>query len=248
MKKVQGLAAEARSGEYGDAMHFDRGSRSLLSPRDLERFSGPSLFDSIAREVCAAHCLPRKELYESWEVARRVRRHFRGGRVVDLACGHGLAAWILMILDGSSAQAVIVDRRLPPSAARLRATLAARFPRVAARITSSEREVSDEPLHADDVVVSIHACGALTDVVLERASAVRARVAVLPCCHDLRASDRGDLTGWLDPALAIDVVRAARLAAEGYRVRTQTIPNAITAKNRLLLGEPRVSSPGVAKR
>src|SRR5262245_49485795 len=124
-------------------MHFDRASRSLLSPRDLDRFSGPGLFDAIAREVCAAHCLPRKELYEAWEVARRVRRHVRGGRIVDLACGHGMAAWILMILDASSPRAVTVDRRLPPSAARLRAALAARFPRVAARMTWSEREVCD---------------------------------------------------------------------------------------------------------
>jgi hypothetical protein len=108
-------------------------------------------------------------------------------------------------------------------------------------MTWSERELRDEPLHADDVVVAVHACGTLTDVVLERASAVRARVAVLPCCHDLRASGQGDLTGWLEPTLAIDVARATRLDAAGYRVRTQTIPSAITAKNRLLLGEPRVS-------
>jgi hypothetical protein len=40
----------------------------------------------------------------------------------------------------------------------------------------------------------------------------------------------------LEPALAIDVVRAARLGAGGYRVWTQTIPRDITPKNRLLLG------------
>jgi hypothetical protein len=48
------------------------------------------LFDRVARVVCEADCLPRKELFESWEVARRTRRRFRGGRVVDLAAGHGL--------------------------------------------------------------------------------------------------------------------------------------------------------------
>ncbi len=44
------------------------------------------------------------------------------------------------------------------------------------------------------------------------------------------------MTGWLDPALAIDVTRATRLEAKGYRVWTQTIPKDITPKNRLLLG------------
>jgi hypothetical protein len=42
----------------------------------------------------------------------------------------------------------------------------------------------------------------------------------------------------VDAALAIDVTRAARLRAAGYVVHTQTIPAAITPKNRLLLGEP----------
>jgi hypothetical protein len=61
---------------------------------------------------------------------------------------------------------------------------------------------------------------------------------VLPCCHDAATCDAGDLGGWLDVPLAIDVVRAMRLRASGYRVRTQTIPAAVTPKNRLLLGHP----------
>jgi hypothetical protein len=68
---------------------------------------------------------------------------------------------------------------------------------------------------------------------------VRARVAVLPCCHDAERNDSGGLTGWLDPALAIDVTRAARLREADYAVYTQHIPNEITPKNRLLLGAPR---------
>jgi hypothetical protein len=46
------------------------------------------------------------------------------------------------------------------------------------------------------------------------------------------------MQGWLDPDLAIDVTRAARLRSHGYSVHTQHLPEAITAKNRLLLGEP----------
>jgi len=66
----------------------------------------------------------------------------------------------------------------------------------------------------------------------------RARVAVLPCCHDLDANDQGDLAGWVDGPLAVDVVRALRLKAQGYRIRTQVIAREITPKNRLLIGEP----------
>ena len=86
--------------------------------------------------------------------------------------------------------------------------------------------------------MSSHACGALTDRVLARAVDVRARVAVLPCCHDLETCDAGALAGWLESPTAVDVVRAMRLEQQGYRVWTQTIPAAITPQNRLLLGQP----------
>jgi hypothetical protein len=79
----------------------------------------------------------------------------------------------------------------------------------------------------------------LTDDVLDKALAGRAKVVVLPCCQATAKCDLGGLAGWLDPALAIDVTRAARLSAAGYHVHTQQIPAEITPKNRLLLGEPR---------
>jgi hypothetical protein len=188
--------------------------------------------------VCHAGCLPRKELYEAWEMARRIRRVFRDGRIVDLAAGHGLLAHILLILDNSSPQALIVETTRPPSSGRLHDVLVDAWPRLAGRIVFDERPLESVVLSEDDLVVSAHACGALADLVLERASAARARVAVLPCCHDLIINDSGPLAGWVDGPLAVDVMRAVRLEQRGYRVRTQTIPPEITPKNRLLLGEP----------
>ena len=159
---------------------MDHASRNRLTDRQLDRFPGERLFDRIARAVCRAGCLPRKELYEAWEVARRVRRRFRGGRVVDLACGHGLLSSILLLLDDSSPMALGIDRAI----------------------------------------------------------AARARLAVLPCCHDLASGGGAELRGWLDGTLAMDVARAARLQAAGYRVVTQLISADITPKNWLLLAEP----------
>ena len=58
-------------------MPFSISSKTRLTDRDLERFPGDTLFDRAARAVCRAGCLPRKELYEAWEMARRVRRRDR---------------------------------------------------------------------------------------------------------------------------------------------------------------------------
>ncbi len=217
---------------------YDHCSRSRLTRRDVERFPEDTLFCRIARVVSEAECLPRKELYESWEMARRVRRRFRGGRVVDLAAGHGLLAMILLILDDSAPHAVAVDRRIPESAGRLLTAVDAAWPRLNGRIQLKSCDVELQPLESTDLVVSAHACGVLTDRILERAIQVRARVAVLPCCHAEAKCELGGLGGWLEPGLAIDVTRAANLRANGYEVHTQHIPLEITPKNRLLLGDP----------
>ena len=223
---------------------LDPSSRVRLKPTTARHFTGDTLFDRIARVVCEANCLPRKELYESWEIARRTRRRFRGGRVVDLACGHGLVAHLMLLLDDSSESALCVDKRVPRSAAQLSSAMVRAWPRLAGRITYEQRPVEAVPLHRDDVVVSAHACGALMDVVLARAVAADAKVAVLPCCHDEDTCDTGALEGWVDLSLAIDTTRAHRLAAQGYDVYTQLVPETITPKNRLLMGERRPRAPG----
>lgn len=217
---------------------MDRSSRNRLNERLIHTFTGDTLFDVIARAVCRAGCLPRKELFEAWEVARRVRRRFRGGRVVDLACGHGLLAQILLLLDDSSPEALAVDLRIPKSASTLAASMSDSWPRLQDSIRFIETDLRDVRLHHDDVIVSAHACGGLTDLILDRAVEARARVAVLPCCHDLRDADLGGLEGWMDGPLAMDAVRVSRLRSQGYRVFTQQIPGDITPKNRLLLAEP----------
>jgi len=91
-----------------------RSSKNRLMPRHGDLFSDDTLFHRIAGAVCRAGVLPRKELYEAWETARRVRRRFRGGRVADLACGHdletcdtaGLGSWMASDLAVDAVRAI----------------------------------------------------------------------------------------------------------------------------------------------
>ena len=219
-------------------MSFSHGTKSRLTRHDLGRFAGETLFDRIGRVVCRVERLPRKELFEAWEVARRVRRCCRGGRVIDVAGGHGLLAHLMLLLDDSSPEALIVDPAPPSSGAALAAALVAEWPRLGGRIRALAEDIRHVPVTAGDVLVSSHACGALTDHILDAAVAASARVAVLPCCQDLETCDAGPLAGWLDGPMAVDAMRAMRLETAGFTVRTQTIPATITPKNRLLIGMP----------
>ena len=163
--------------------------------------------------------------------------------MIDLGAGHGLLAQIMILLDDSSPTALVVDTTLPASGVKLHQVLVQAWPRLAGRIAFIASPLQAIEIRDTDVVVSSHACGGLTDVVLARAAAARARVAVLPCCHNLTAGDAGGLTGWVDGSLAIDITRARQLSARGYRIWTQTIPTDVTPKNRLLLGAP-MAVPG----
>ncbi|MBC7171994.1 MAG: methyltransferase domain-containing protein [Polyangiaceae bacterium] len=167
-----------------------------------------------------------------------MRRRVRGGRVVDLACGHGLTAAIALLIDPSSEVALGVDTRIPASAGPLHASLAARWPRLGGRVALREADLASVSLEKWDSVVSVHACGALTDLVLARAIDARASVAVLPCCQDAETCDSGGLDAWMDVSLAIDSVRAMRLREARYTVHLTAIPSAISPKNRLLIGLP----------
>ena len=113
---------------------FSPASRARLTRHDVDRFPDETLFDRLGRTVCRAGCLPRKELYEAWEMGRRVRRLFRGGRVLDLGGGHGLLAQVMLLLDDSSPDPLVVDKTLPPSSVKLHDVLVHTWPRLAGRV------------------------------------------------------------------------------------------------------------------
>ena len=214
-----------------------KSSKNRLTPQQQSLFPGDNLFDKIARAVCRAGTLPRKELHEAWEMAKRVRRRYRGGRVLDLACGHGLLAHIMIILDDSSKFAIAVDTKIPLNAEKLSNALILSWPRLKDRIIYKQVHIQEITIFPDDIVVSAHACGSLTDLIIDKATEQHARIAVLPCCHNLKESSTGGLEGWMDKTLAVDTVRAVTLKSKGYQIVTQKIPDDITPKNRLLMGE-----------
>ncbi|MBA4366018.1 MAG: methyltransferase domain-containing protein [Desulfobacterium sp.] len=215
-----------------------KSSKSRLTKKQLSFFPGDTLFEKIARAVCMAGVLPAKELFEAWEVARRVRRKYRGGRIVDFASGHGLLSHIMLLLDDSSTKAVAVDSHFPQNAYLLSKEIVEAWPRLKGRIDYIETSIQEFEITPEDLVISIHACGTLTDTVLKKAVQARARLAVLPCCHDVELSETGGLEGWIECTLAVDIMRAVQLRSEGYTVMTRIIPADITPKNRLLMGHP----------
>ena len=240
-----------------------QGSRTKLRPRDVPVFQGaaPQLFTEVATAVCDAKCLPRKELFEAWEVATRVDAKFPGvQRVADLAAGHGLLGYLLLILASSRGNlqrtAVCVDQRMPPSFDTLTDALSQRWPDLRDRMQYVEDDLANVETDPSVLVTSVHACGPLTDSVLERAVAGGAHaVAVMPCCHSLRKQPIPPVVG-LDAQLlraradalgsapdAIDFARIEALRLCGYEVDEPSaeIDPTVTPYNRLIIATRRGS-------
>jgi len=220
------------------------GSRNKLSPSHARHYRGDTVLDALGRAICAVDCLPRKELHEAWEMATRVRAWLGPSpvlRVVDLCAGYGLLGQVLLLLDADAqTTAIAVDKRLPKNHTLVHGAVIEAFPVLAGRVTFEQARLEDVALGDGDVIVSAHACGDLSDAVLHRASVVRARVALLPCCHLTRW--RPDLAELADPAARIDEDRVRWLTDRDYDVVIDEIPPSVSAMNRLLLGRPRMSA------
>ena len=169
------------------------GSRTKLRPMHKHLFDDerhPHLLAEVGRAVCTAEVLPRKELYEAWEVATRIDAAFpTATRIADLAAGHGLLAWLLLLLareGGRRRTAVCVDLRMPVSAETLGDAITRRFPDVASDFHYVEGGIEAIEPSPSVLLTAIHACGPLSDDVLHAALGSGAAVALLPCCHSLR--------------------------------------------------------------
>ena len=149
-----------------------------------------------------------KEVCESVEFVMRMRKRLIGHvtkkqkqqkipvegkeeiiQLHDLCCGHGLTGMLFAASYGPGKLHVnLVDRTQPSSYLILKNLVTQICPWVDDQVTyiSSSLDEWNEQSQIDsaDVVISTHACGSLTDRVLEFAVQQKAEsVAVMPCCY-----------------------------------------------------------------
>ena len=165
---------------------------------------------SATRDVCRAKSCTRRGRWRAG-CAGSFAAGASSTWAADMACSHSscCCSTILRPRRWSS------TRRCHRRARSCTSALVQAWPRLSGRIAFVTAGIEDVEIQRTDVVVSSHACGRLTDLVLERAVAARARVAVLPCCHDLAACDAGTLSGWVDGPVAVDILRAHAPRAAG---------------------------------
>ncbi len=231
---------------------------SRLRATDVRHFAGDSTFHQVARAVCTADAaIARKELPECWAMATRIHDEFWRSaepprRVVDVAAGHGLLGFFLLALCAQARTPLpviyAVDERMPASAGKLRDSFGAAFPRLRAQHRYIVGDARDVAATSDTLVAGLHACGGLSDIVIDVALEGSSALALVPCCHTTKIPHDVDAAARVGLDEAIDASRARRLEAAGWAVERGTLCSRdITPKNGLILGRPPPVSIGEAR-
>ncbi|GMI44109.1 hypothetical protein TrCOL_g9249 [Triparma columacea] len=91
------------------------------------------------------------------------------------------------------------------------------------------------------IVIGVHACGLLTDSVLEYALSNSATsIAVMPCCYTgTNPQAPYGLKRVLGSSWSSDIARIYRLSSNNYHTDFSSIPSSITPMNRIIVAERR---------
>lgn len=120
---------------------------------------------------------------------------------MDVAAGHGLLAWALLLLsdeeernsnnnDNASIEqhqqpltVFCLDVQMPPSAELIHASMINQWPHLQDRFDYVEARLEQLVPHPSCLLASVHACGILSDVLVATAAEHQMPLALVPCCH-----------------------------------------------------------------
>lgn len=227
-----------------------------------------NVFHTLARIACETEVVPRKELFETYSAALYIHNHFPDcKRIADLAGGHGLLSWFLLVLDPTRS-AIVVDCCMPSSAERIQTAMQHEFPNLDWTYVVSD--LKGVQAHPSTLLVSVHACASLSDRLVDLAIQGGAPLALAPCCHTIRtnkgyrpplySSLTTDSVSRMVNAISnnnkdsrsmadvLDEIRCRTLEQEGYCVQEAALPSMFTPKNRLILANPTTNTTTTQQR
>ncbi len=192
----------------------------------------------------------RKEFYEAAFLLDRLDPELRRAtRLWEMAAGHGMFGLFAALLHRPLEEVVHLDKRRPLSYERILELAAVDHPFLKLRSRFREGDIaSGDPIPPDALVVGLHCCGSLTDLVAEEARRSGASFAVVPCCERrallspaARATARGD-----DLPRLVRERRIERWQSWGYAIEERRLPEAVTASAHILIAKPRIAPSAIA--
>jgi len=173
-----------------------------------------------------------KEIKESFAFVNKIRRFISGKKVVyDLCCGHGLVGATL-VYRGLVKYAILVSDKRYKSHDELIDSLG-----LQSRVYYVYRDIFEDNtfITEPDAVVSVHACGELSDRVIDIAKYHNVDVYLMPCCYGkIKNHYKYDELLKIFGKDKVDYFRVNELLGCGYSVNVRKIPESITPMNTVI--------------
>ena len=181
--------------------------------------------------------IKEKEFYETKWFYQKVSQFFENVDIlIDCYAGNGLNG-VIWALEGKADKVIFLDQAINPYFGEL-----FNFSQTIADIDIKYKEtnVINEGIPKGDLITSIHACGVLTDKLIEESIKQKSPFAVMPCCHSYSTHiEKEQLIYFENKTDAIDVARVMHIENNNYKVHLRNIDQKITDKNRIIIGIPK---------
>lgn len=216
----------------------------------VERLGQRGRIRRVLEALATERCIRVKEVCESFEVYACVHKRLKSHKVIDLCCGHGLTGLLFAIFNPEIKEVILLDHQKSESAIATQRCLEKAFPEIVGRVhwvTCSLKNSSTQvKAHAD--LIAVHACGVRTDQCIALAVEHNRPLVVVPCCYTGTGQDTpAALRTSLGVEIAADIGRTYRLEASNFVVEWDSIPEAISPMNRVIIAHPDGSSPSFQK-
>lgn len=191
-------------------------------------------------EFCKVAGIKQKHLTKVERFYSEVSPYVGNKRIVNLCAGNSLLAWYFL-MGGVTEEALSIDLKSTKKYQTLRDLIKKVRPDLDAMHTFLERDIYDSELgiQADDFILGLHACGNLTDRVIEIAVETGASFAIVPCCYrpdrQLLRPQQYKIPQDKSREEVVDLLRAEYVSEKGREVSLREIKSFPSPMNRLLL-------------
>ncbi len=194
----------------------------------------PLRFEEELQQYVASSRIEEKEFYEAKQFFQKVSPLFPDVEtVVDCCSGNGLAG-LLWGLEGKAKRVVLVDIERNSNFSPLLQWIHEHleFP-----LQYIILDIEKERIPKGDILMAVHACGSLTDRIIEEGISQRVPLAVMPCCYkESTYLPQSSLPYFQNKRDAIDAARVMAVRSQGYEVVLRNIDPKVTPMNRIIVG------------
>jgi len=191
-------------------------------------------------KICKTAGIESRHLRKAEIFYEEVAPYSHGKRIVDICSGNGLLGWYFL-MNNPSIDVLSIDIKNTRKNVSLRKIILREYPAAKDRFHCLNVDIDNTGLKLEnnDFIVSIHACGYLSDNIIKIALDNCLPFGIVPCCYKpdrhLLKPDNYKPKKMHDREEVVDCLRVEYLKEKGRKIIYKALENFPSPKNRLIM-------------